>query len=269
MSRIQLPFVILFLIVSVLFFAPDQTATAQNVNIPDANLRRFLEKKLSKKAGDAITQAEMASIKKPWAPDLGIRNLTGLEFATNMTHLNLHGNEISDISPLQGLVKLTHLVLSRNEISDFSPIAGLIDNLDLYVNDEQRVPAPSWDVNEDGNVDILDLTAVSQNFGTAAPAIRRADVNGDGTVDILDLVAVANHFGERTMVQRTCFVGMTLKPGEGCRYSGFDFDVRQNGRACLYNYLGNGNLFCGGTGVNVNNFSASKNGDGTWTINGF
>ena len=81
MSKIQIPFVILFLIVSVLFFAPGQTATAQNVNIPDANLRDFLESKF----GLFITQAEMASLTKLSLPDSGISNLTGLEFATNLT----------------------------------------------------------------------------------------------------------------------------------------------------------------------------------------
>ena len=45
------------------------------------------------------------------------------------------------------------------------------------------------DVNGDGIVNILDLVAVANGFGTDAP-----DVNGDGVVNILDLVAVANAF---------------------------------------------------------------------------
>ena len=47
------------------------------------------------------------------------------------------------------------------------------------------------DVNEDGVVNILDLVAVANGFGTDAP-----DANGDGVVNILDLVAVANAFGQ-------------------------------------------------------------------------
>ena len=46
----------------------------------------------------------------------------------------------------------------------------------------------SYDVNGDGEVNILDLTLVSQNFGQSNP---QADANGDGTVDIFDLIAVA------------------------------------------------------------------------------
>ena len=45
------------------------------------------------------------------------------------------------------------------------------------------------DVNKDGIVNILDLVAVANAFGTAHP-----DINGDGIVNVLDLVAVANAF---------------------------------------------------------------------------
>ena len=49
------------------------------------------------------------------------------------------------------------------------------------------------DVNEDGEINILDLVLVAQAFETQD---ANADVNGDGTVNILDLVEVASHLGE-------------------------------------------------------------------------
>ena len=56
-------------------------------------------------------------------------------------------------------------------------------------------PKKPWDVNKDGEVNILDLTFVASYFGDpdAPPA---ADVNNDGSVNILDLTLVASHFGE-------------------------------------------------------------------------
>ncbi|MDE0314067.1 MAG: von Willebrand factor type A domain-containing protein [Candidatus Poribacteria bacterium] len=59
-------------------------------------------------------------------------------------------------------------------------------------------PAPllAADVNQDGTVNILDLTQVAKNFGISPIDNPRADVNGDGTVNILDLVHVAQYFGE-------------------------------------------------------------------------
>lgn len=50
-----------------------------------------------------------------------------------------------------------------------------------------------WDVNGDGNVNILDLTFVASHIGNDN-APPEADVNGDGTVNILDMTLVARHF---------------------------------------------------------------------------
>ncbi|MCM1565622.1 MAG: Ig-like domain-containing protein, partial [Dehalobacter sp.] len=56
---------------------------------------------------------------------------------------------------------------------------------------------PRWDVNEDGVVNILDITRVSQTYGTTVnKPYPRHDVNQDGVVNILDLTLVGNHFGE-------------------------------------------------------------------------
>ena len=52
------------------------------------------------------------------------------------------------------------------------------------------------DVNQDGTVNIVDLTLVAQNLGTPVAANPRTDVNGDGNVNILDMVLVAQNFGE-------------------------------------------------------------------------
>ena len=59
---------------------------------------------------------------------------------------------------------------------------------EMYLRAKPKNPA---DVNEDGVVNILDLTIVAQALGTNS---LKADVNGDGFVNILDLVFVANAF---------------------------------------------------------------------------
>lgn len=56
---------------------------------------------------------------------------------------------------------------------------------------------PRWDVDENGIVNILDITSVSQKYGTAvSKPYPRYDINQDGVVNILDLTLVGNHFGE-------------------------------------------------------------------------
>ncbi len=56
------------------------------------------------------------------------------------------------------------------------------------------LPRPG-DANLDGEVDVLDLTAVANHFGRPDMPWSRGDFNDDDLVDVLDLVILANHFG--------------------------------------------------------------------------
>ena len=78
-----------------------------------------------------------------------------LQGLTNLKWLNLHGNDISDISVLAGLTKLewlgrfnkpnigritdlgltnlTWLSVARNQIADFAPLQGLRENIKLHL----------------------------------------------------------------------------------------------------------------------------------------
>ena len=68
-----------------------------------------------------------------------------------------------------------------------------------FLSDHLATATPdSWDVNNDGLVNILDLVSVASRFGERiiTPPLENPDVNGDGTVNIFDLVLVGSHFGE-------------------------------------------------------------------------
>ena len=67
----------------------------------------------------------------------GVRDLTGLEHATQLTTLDLSSNQISDITPLGSLTRLTELDLSSNQISDITPLARLTQLTELDLNDNQ------------------------------------------------------------------------------------------------------------------------------------
>ena len=97
------------------------------VNLRDPLLRNVIERMLDKSPGVPISQAEMATLtytpRGSWS--LGISDLTGLEVASNFTHLDLRDNSLTDISALAGLTKLIQLALSNNSIVDISPLTGL------------------------------------------------------------------------------------------------------------------------------------------------
>ena len=102
------------------------------VDIPDAALREAVEEKLDKATGDPITRGEMAALRG--LTGNGVRQLTGIEHAVNLSSLVLENGAISDISPLAGLTALTELRLRHNEISDVSPLAGLTALTELWLD---------------------------------------------------------------------------------------------------------------------------------------
>ena len=76
----------------------------------------------------------------------------------------------------------------------------LANNLWRYINclELARVWQPQYglsgDVNSDGQINILDLVIVGQNFGEGPLIHIQADINGDGLVNVLDLLLVSNMF---------------------------------------------------------------------------
>ncbi len=108
------------------------------VDIPDPNLRAAIETALDKAMGDPISPSEMATLTRLQARNANISNLTGFEFATNLTSLDLaygesgNSNAVSDLSPLVDLTQLTRLVLPGNSISDISAVAGLTNLILLH-----------------------------------------------------------------------------------------------------------------------------------------
>ena len=115
------------------------------VQIPDSNLRALIAETLGKSINTPITVEEMKQLKELTVgghgqeeSSRGIRDLTGLQFATNLTDLVVWHNQISDLSPLAGLINLRVLYAHDNRLSDISPLRGLT-NLTVLVFDRSQV----------------------------------------------------------------------------------------------------------------------------------
>ena len=131
------------------------------VDLPDLNLRAAIETVLGKAKGDSITPSEMAALTRLEAPNANISDLTGLEFATNLTTLKLgpervanewrNSNAVTDLSPLAGLTRLTLLHLPNNSISNISAVANL--------------PHLTWLHLSNNNISDLSLLVVNTGLG--------------------------------------------------------------------------------------------------------
>ncbi len=98
-----------------------------HVHIPDSNLRAAVTEALGKTINDPITVVEMKRLRRIDAFSRGIRDLTGLQHATNLSRLVIENDQVSDISPIAGLTNLRELSFEDNPISDISPVQGLIN----------------------------------------------------------------------------------------------------------------------------------------------
>ena len=115
--------------------APPERSPGTVVHIPDPNLRAAIAESLGKNPNAPITVEEMERL----GPDLdarnrSIRDLTGLQLATNLKTLVLDDNQISDLSPLAGLINLRDLSFRGNPVSDISPVRNLTNLIFLAVS---------------------------------------------------------------------------------------------------------------------------------------
>lgn len=128
-----------------IFFFPllyqANAAPTDSVTIPDDVLRAAIETRLGKSAGATITEADMASLgvadNLQYGTTLTIQygqlkesneridDLTGLEYAINITALALDLNNIKDLTPLQNMTQLTSVVMNFNPITDLTPLQNL------------------------------------------------------------------------------------------------------------------------------------------------
>ncbi len=128
---------LMFVTIALILAASVVLAQPAAIHIPDSNLQNALREALNLPAGSPITEVDMRQLTSLNAKNRQITDLTGLEYATNLTELRLGENPIKDISPLAGLTQLTLLRLNDCwTIDDISPLAHLtqLQALDLDRN---------------------------------------------------------------------------------------------------------------------------------------
>ena len=119
-------------------------------------------------------------------------------------HYNLNLRDAGDFQDafpvtLKSGVNVLLVAVENHGHDTFSGFFGFAKNTNYTVNPVNEkivITVPKWDVNRDGEVNILDLILVGQDIGKTGGTNPPTDVNGDGTHNIQDLVLVASHLGE-------------------------------------------------------------------------
>ncbi len=115
----------------------DSIDEAEVVVFADANLEAGVKTILGLTPGATVYNDDFCGIDSIVLKNLSIVYLDGLEYAVDVTLLDLYSNQVSDISALAGLTALTFLGLAANQVSDISALAGLTALESLYLNSNQ------------------------------------------------------------------------------------------------------------------------------------
>ena len=147
------------------------------VHIADFNLKTAIRATLGKSGYGPITRTDIARLTTLDVSNRNIRDLIGLEFATNLTILNLEDNP-----------------LSSSAINTYIPDLQKRGVEVLF--DKPALPA---DFDGSGTVDIADFLTFVDHFGLSrgdAGYNARYDLDGDGTIGIGDFLIFVNAFGK-------------------------------------------------------------------------
>ena len=129
------------------------------VHIPDPLLRAAISEELGKSVNAPITAEDMKRLTfLSIIEGQDIRDLTGLQFATNLSSIRIEGSKVSDLSPIAGLAQLKALdidsidspsvihdakqlsrlvnltLLALHGVEDLTPLAGLPKLEQLFVS---------------------------------------------------------------------------------------------------------------------------------------
>lgn len=87
------------------------------VQVPDQALRQAINLELGRNAMDKLTRGDLAQLTSLAAAGLGIADLTGLEWATNLVSADLRNNNIASTAPLGKLSRLANRQFACNPVA--------------------------------------------------------------------------------------------------------------------------------------------------------
>ncbi|MBC1376119.1 LapB repeat-containing protein [Listeria sp. FSL L7-1699] len=167
--------------------------TAEVVNIPDTNLRAYLNGLLKQTPNAPITKNQLAAIKTVTLSGSSYTDLTGIEEAENLATLTLNNTNIQTLEPIKNQTSLTYITVSGDNVKDsfFVDLNGLVNLQSLSIgssevthnifNNFNKLPKLTY-LYAQNSMKITDISALA-----SLPALTTLFVQFDGIDDFRPL----------------------------------------------------------------------------------
>lgn len=152
----------------------------------DENLRKLINKILGQTEDYNPNKDDLATLTEISTSDIAvntIQSLKGLEYAINLTSLDLNNQEIKDLSPITGLAKLVNIKVDNNNLG----------SLNLLTDEEKKFYANSI-VNIYNNA----------SSGDTLIASRVLDTNKDNIADLVLVFEKNNCLESESIIETKC-----------------------------------------------------------------
>jgi formylglycine-generating enzyme required for sulfatase activity len=154
------------------------TTPAQEVVIPDPGLNSAIRDALAKPTGP-LTETDLLSLTSLNAGNRNITNAAGLDAARNLAGLLLYNNHLTSFS-LPGLTNLTLLDLSGNQLTNATlpPGQAQLTQLELYANQLRNLSLPA-DMTNLAGLDVFDNQLTNLTLPAGLKMLQNLDLHGN------------------------------------------------------------------------------------------
>ncbi|EIR6826003.1 LapB repeat-containing protein [Listeria innocua] len=247
----------------------DIKAAQDIVNIPDPVLKSYLNGLLGQPSTSDITEAQMDTITNVTISNNSLTDLTGLDYAHNLTLLHLSNTGVTDYALVAKIPSLTNLSIDGNNLTTDSlpDLNGLtnITNLNLSpgkldnsaLTKFNKMPNLTY-LNLDSNPSITDIMPLKSIPKLATLFVQFCGINDFRGIDsfpkLLNLSAYGQNVGRTVLINstikssslnfdeanQTLFVPFTLMTQRSVNFDGYMFPFTTNaGSAGTYFTLNN------------------------------
>jgi hypothetical protein len=194
------------------------------INIPDERLLAQIQLTLEIESDEEITPEMMLDLavldidaSNDFSGDLsGISDLTGLEFALNLTYLRLSYTEVTDLSPISDLEKIEYLRFNNTAITDISPLSNFT-KLTYF--------------NANTVTGLTDISPLAGNTGLRTAILREVPFGNEGMHTIRNFTTIHRINMRDTGVTDITVLGELM--AEGALLDTTPFAQEENGGAVL------------------------------------